>query len=590
EVDAEALAAPFEDLASRFDADAGAQLARLRRALAPAGRADADLRFSVEEGADPSYALRLEPRSDLSLNAGGRRWVAHQPDGVVTATTDGATFERFSAAIGVEGGERFSTTLDGVLALDGGSGALDVRTDAVRLGSSTARAVIDGRLRGVDDTLETLGVVDAVFDLEASIRFEGGGAEADWVATPDAIDLNRAGVRTETTATGAIEGDPERVRIDGLSLGAEAWDLRIDGERRSDGTGAFMIEADAPAVTDSLLSLLPVATGNALRGLELDASGGLTLRDATLTLSPDSGPVLDGAIGYRGLSARVGVPVGEGVGTGAFVASEESFRVDLAFDRVELARVGVTGATVSAERTAPGEPLVVRTLRGSVHEGLLMGRGVVRTSTSPVTYEFSAELASVRFGGVLEDLEIAGEGESVERGLMDAGVLMRGRLDGTADRRGRITARVQDGRVLDLPGIIPLLELANLQPPSNEEVDLAYLDLFVGGDTAHVDRLTMFSNSLRIAGIGRVDIPTLGVDLSFSTYGSNYVPILSTLIEGLREELASIRVTGTLASPEFRTEQLRSTRALLDAIAGGPTTDTPRSERAEPGAGPEPQR
>ena len=570
------LSAPFEDLASRFDEQAGARLERMRAELIPSGRADAQLTFSVTGSQEVEYALRIEPRSNVSLMVNNERWVAHQAAGMITATPEGARFQDFSAAIGVEGGERFSTTLDGLYVLNGGSGELDVRADAVRLASTTAQTLIASEFEQVPGVLDVLGIEDAVFDLETTLRWTDGEPESDWTLRPVAIDLERAGVRTETTSRGEVSGNAESVRVRGLELEAPAWTLRVEGERTSDGHGSFGVEIDATSITDSLYSLMPGRTSSALRGMELQVAESLTLRDATLTLAPEDGPNLAGTLGYAGLSGRIGVPIENAIGRATFDASEEAFEVELSIDELDMAGVGVTETTVLAVRHAAGEPLLIPTLRGRMHDGLLMGRGIVRTSEEPPTYEFSAELASVRFAGVLDDLGISDESDDsapVDRGSMDAGVLMQGRLATQASRRGRITARVQGGRVLDLPGIIPLLELANLQAPSNERVDLAYLDLFIGEKTAHVDRLTLLSNSLRIAGIGEVDIPTLETDLAFSTNGQNYVPILSTLIEGLREELVSIRVTGPLSSPEFRTEQLRNTRALLDAIAGTPVPD-----------------
>ncbi len=580
------LSAPFEDLASRFDDDAGSALVRLREKLAPEGRVDASLLFEAISSNQLNYTLHLAPKSDLSIRFDDERWEAHQPQGELTVTPGFARFDEFSAALGIADGERFSTLLSGVLPIGEGEGVLEMRTSAMHLDSATARTLLRKRFSGAQTALDTLGIHDAIFDLEATLRMTGGKTDGDWSITPSAVDLLRAGVNTETAATGSVQGTGGAVLIPDLTLDAETWTLHLQGGRDAEGAGSFGLSLETRALNDSLYSLVPPRVSQALRGMELTLAGAFALDNATLTLSPDAPIRLTGDLRYDGLSARIGAPIGGARGTGRVTASEETFDLTLAMDEVTIARIGVTDATLRAVRHGPGKDLLIPTLRGDVHGGLLFGRGVVRTSRLPVTYEMSAELASVRFAGVLGDLDVAGQGTETDRGLLDAGFLLYGRLDRVHERRGRATMRVQGGRVLDLPGIIPLLELSNLQAPANERVDLAYADLFIGGGTAIVDRLTLFSDSLRIAGTGDVDLGTLGVDLAFSTYGARYVPILSPLLEGLREEIASTRVTGTLNKPVFRTEQLRSTRALLDAITGPePASARPPQREPEPPAG-----
>lgn len=579
------LSAPFEDLAGRFDEAAATALMKLRSTLAPEGRVDASLSFDLIGAQEFGYALDLAPRSDLRVRLDDERWVAKAPTGTIRVTPGSATFGEFEGEMGIEGGEQFTASLDGVLALGSamwGEGTdLRLRTSDARLDSRTVRTFLERRVPAASRSLETLGIGDADFDSEATITSTESATRVAWSVRPSRVLLDRAGSVTETDASGIVRGVNGLVILEGLTLGTDTWSLTADGQRTGEGAGVIGVSLHATEVSDGVLSLLPDRASEALRGIGFTIDGSFALENASLHLDPSEPPRLRGALRFDDVSARIGVPILNGVGTGSVDASEESFELDLYPETMRVARIGVTDGHFRFVRHKPGADLLVPVIEGRVHDGLLIGRCIVRTSLDPETYELSAELASVRFGDVLKDLGVAESESETDRGRMDAGFALYGRLGDATARRGRATVRVQGGRVLDLPGVIPLLELSNLQAPANEEVDLCFADVFVAGERALVDRVTLFSDSLRIAGTGHVRLDDLSVDLSFSTYGARYVPILSPLLEGLREEFASTRVTGTLGAPEFRTEQLRSTRALLDAIAGPPEDAVVRSGAAK---------
>ena len=164
--------------------------------------------------------------------------------------------------------------------------------------------------------------------------------------------------------------------------------------------------------------------------------------------------------------------------------------------------------------------------------------------------------------------EVEGGGDGGGRGLLDASVSLTGVVGEPDLRRGRATVRVDRGEVVELPWVMPLLELSNLQPPSGERIDLAYADVLIGPEELTFNTLMVESKSVVITGKGRATWPGLRMDLLLQTSRRSEIPLLSLLVENLRDQLVLARMTGTLYDPEFRLEELSGARRFLDTMLG----------------------
>ncbi len=565
------LRVPLENLASRFNPSSATTLSSLRERFDPAGLVDSTIDIVLRGAADPDYTLRVTPRSDASFTIEGLRHTIEAPAGTATISPDRAQFDGFSAAIGIEGQGRSPLHLDGMLPLraSAGPGELTVSAESLRLDSQLVERTLRALSPGALQTLAGIGIEDALFSIDGAATGPADDRRFTWRATPQAIDVHRRDVRTGFDASGAIVGEGEGIRLEQLALSTDGWDLTLDGAFDAAGAGTVALGASATEMNDNLLSILPVEAARALEGLDVRILGLLVLDGARLTFDGAGGAGIAGDLAFEGLSMSVGTEIEIDAGTAKLAGDSTQLTIEAWGQRGRCSGISITDARLSLTRTGPlGSPLRVPTITARAHGGRIVAEAVVRSDRGTPYYEFNGQLAGVRFGDVLVDLGAADADADRDRGLVDANLTLAGPLGDGDGRRGRIIARVQGGRVLDMPGVIPLLELANLQAPANERVDLGYIDIFINGDDALVDRLALFSRTILVAGTGRIDIASLGIDLAVSTKGAGYVPILSPLIEGIRDELLSTRVSGTLREPEFRTEQFRNTRALLDAITG----------------------
>jgi hypothetical protein len=235
-------------------------------------------------------------------------------------------------------------------------------------------------------------------------------------------------------------------------------------------------------------------------------------------------------------------------------------------------------------------------LSADSHGGRIAGTLVINSldpRSAGALREYTADLhfADVSFSGVLHDLAVSAtppsppvEGPSAD--LAPADDLSRGAIDGEFSvagligqpvgqvpvRRGRGVVHVSGGRILSLPLVLPLLEVTNLQLPSAEHLDFAQGSFFIDNDLVTIEDVSIFSRSIAIFGYGTMTYPGLVLDLRVNSRSNRPIPLVSEVIQGIRDELVSTRVTGKLGVQKISLEPFQGTRRLLNRAFGGEQT------------------
>jgi hypothetical protein len=101
---------------------------------------------------------------------------------------------------------------------------------------------------------------------------------------------------------------------------------------------------------------------------------------------------------------------------------------------------------------------------------------------------------------------------------------------------------------------------------------LALVSFFVQGGTVTFYEITSFADTVEMFGYGTMDWKTRELDLWFSSRSVRPLPVVSRLIENLRNELLTAHVTGVLGEQEISTKVLRGTRALIGRMLGSQRT------------------
>ncbi len=631
------LAAPIEDRRAAGAPAAAERVAALRAERVPSGCASAEVAL-VDSRAGVAALIGLERLEGGSFVAPGGRFEIEAAAGVVGVTQREVSFGGFNLA--ARDGAR--AELDGSMALDEVSAtSLSIRASAARFDSALVRALApmagDDVARFVEETRPS-GLFDAAVvhrrNHPGAGRSEGRSESVGWLA-PRSLSLTRRGIRVDLPEmSGKVWFEGGAGRFDNLEARAKTWWARADGRFAAAGSGPGGLEltlsVGGDAIGPEFRAVLPSGVAGALASVELGEAGRFEMRDATIRIGsvPSSsggarvGTTFRGSVILDGVQLKPVVPIerAEGVvevkadptadGDGTSVVLEVSAK------RFTLAGVqmGAGSARVLAD-TRTGAVTIPR-FGAECHGGQLSAQGSITGSGGgDRRYDFTADLSSVRFGDLLADLypksaldERSARRKGTSGGTNEGGsggaeggqapIVDRGRLDGTisiagvvgkaASRRGRGLLRVQDGEVLNMPAVVPILRLSNLQPPVNERVGFGYADFYIQGERLQFDEFTLQSRSLAIDGRGSILWPDLKVDMRFVTRSLNRVPVLTDLLEGVRDELVTTTVSGTLSDPELTYEQLTATRQMLDqmfkkkrAERPEPTSDQPRREPEE---------
>lgn len=253
-------------------------------------------------------------------------------------------------------------------------------------------------------------------------------------------------------------------------------------------------QARRPRCRATLLAVIPPEVAAlTFKELSVAVGGPLILSKGNLRIDDDGTPGgkavrFDGALKVRDIAFDAGVPITEAAGTIEFQRGQpgplETDLRGLVPSRFVPHRQGRHD-----QRARPGR----RRRQGRAGpraaglRGLLRGKGfrIMRMTTNPAgvkEYETTMALSGVRFAPVLNDLGALKEdgpvapamnpAQDTSRGTMDASMSLGGRIgdDTTPSRAGGDPGR---GAVLRLPLVLPLVQVSNLQLPTEERLSRA---------------------------------------------------------------------------------------------------------------------
>jgi hypothetical protein len=625
------LAWPVESFVGLIAPQAGQRLGALRARANPSGRVTMTARVRRDGQPGQARAeVDLSDVRSLAFDADGSRVEVGAATGGALVTTHGrgavlVDFTDLSAPVRVDGGPPAAVRLNGSVVLGDSlstdaPGELAVTIDGARFEDTLTRLALTratglqgeggaGGPAGLLDTVRPQGEYGAALTVRTGGP-ESRGPQASGVVMPRTLSIVRDGQRV---SLGVLDGRvsfapvPGGVVVRGESLGARTpeWRAQGDGElRRMSADGAWTLSAagsvEALGLPADLLGLLPAPVTDGLRALSVRTQESVRVPELTIDLSGIGGDV--GSFGVRGRAVMSGVEAKPGV-------EIEGFEGTLAFEsrrdgpsaqprtlvRVEgpRARVaGVRAAGLSAGvRTSerPGD-WVVEDLAATVHGGRVTGGALVRVDGNGAGpgggSRFAAEvqLAGVRAAPVLRDLGLGngagrdptigegGDGWNVagdfSRGVMDGSVSISGSTMVAEDRIGRGVLTVSGGELLELPGILNLIEASNLQVPIGSQIDAGRASFFLDGTTLVFEELSASSAQVELYGYGVMGWPSGELDLRFFSRGKRRLPVLGPVLEGLRDEIIRTRITGRPGDVRVGAEAFGGMTRPLRELAG----------------------
>lgn len=446
--------------------------------------------------------------------------------------------------------------------------------------------------------------------------------EIDGSMIPRTLILQRNGDRLEfgrDQIVGSIRFDGLDGSFDRITATNQDYELSVDGRWSvTPGQGASVdldIGAKGDVLNGPMRVILPDTLSNVVDQLEVKAGQDIQLDYLHIVANRLGAQAttyaIDGSATVLDVSAQVGVPISELDGQVDFsVVSEEpqipgglprlQYRLDLQASRLRagLLRVHNAQATVMNDPDNPGVVLVPE-LNAGMHGGMISGNAQVRPDQNQrLMYATEIRTSGVRAAPIFDDLFLPIEGlqgppvqgsstvrsawnvdADVSRGIMNADLALTGPIGAPNERIGRGFVRVSGGSIVALPGLINLIEASNLKLPTGSRLNLAEAEMYIDGPTVSFERLSASSQAIEILGYGTMDWTSRDTDLRFRSRSIAPIPILSNLLEGIRDELITIRVTGAPGSITYLPEQFGTTRRILDSMFGSPETEQQRRLR-----------
>ncbi|MEM1184640.1 MAG: hypothetical protein AAGI53_06510 [Planctomycetota bacterium] len=454
-------------------------------------------------------------------------------------------------------------------------------------------------------------------------------ADINGVLYPSSLSLNSGSGRLEADRIdGRVTFSRTGGTLDALRGVGDGWSFDIDGDWRTPAGGAFrvaadfgsVVEADESGVPQRFIDALPASGVKLVDRIKLTSTGGLAVREGRLIIErPDpierpgvgTEVVVRGDVSFAGAGFDVGLPISHADGTARVdywrrsgndsTEPERGWSIAVATDNLYLSGVELhnTKAKLLGGRS-PGEVLIPD-ITADVHGGRLAAAVRLDPMGDPadeqIRFTTEARIADVRLAPLLADLSLGLRPELSQlatsitqeqtgpqridldesRGVVDGGLTLTGPVGPLEGLRGRARLRASGGPVLALPALTPLIEFSNLQLPVGERLDLAEASVVIRDDRATFESIGVLSESIEIIGFGSMHWPTADLDLRFRSEAVRRIPIISPLVEAVRNELITTRVSGPIGNPVVSADSLVATRRVLSSLLGRP--ESPEATR-----------
>jgi hypothetical protein len=596
------IASKVEPLVKIFSEAAADKIAKLRAEHRPSG--EIDLNVAVASANDDT-TVRLEGKGakPVSFDAIQGRFTLFPSSGGFKLESGDETwisFDKLHGRMLFDGGEAGWVEVGGSLLVSPGAtarrstGAVEVALRDAPVESPLAANIVTSRLNQAE--LWTAHQPRGLYEAEL-LFFRGAGDEIQvrGSVAPKTLTVHSAGSDLTFTAVhGSIDFGPGIGALRQLSVQTPDWTAAASGSWQTEGdtlSAAVELDLQGERGTEQLIGLLPVEVATIARDLKVRLNGPFQLQGATLNMARGGRPSTRfvGTLETEDAAIEAGLEVERLAGSTSINyqrtgESPATFEVLTNAPRLQAAGIAMSGGHVRVTNGDVAGEVLVHEASAHVHGGRATAVArIVPTSAEPGSkaYTASVNLSGLRFASLLKDLEskIPVEGldtsDDRSRGVLEGNFTLQGTVGEPKTRRGRGSFQIAGGRILNIPFAMRMVELSNLQLPTNARLGYAKGSFFIAGDLVTFEELGIFSSAVQILGSGTMNWPDKALDLRFNTKPARGIPILSGLIGGIRDELVTTSVRGTISKPDISLRQFPGPRRILDHAVGADQVEAP---------------
>lgn len=605
---------PVERAIALFSPQAARTVAALRERYDPEGAADIQTLVKDDGKAPVRVEVGASNGRDVSITYVPTLPAGAPPAGPVRASMGPwggsllykagepgvIAFRGLTAELAVQGRPAGALKLNGEVELVDGldAGSLQVELAGARFESPLTRTVMAERLSPEFATFLHERNPRGEFDLTMKLdrpgaRARGAAAtpwEVDGVLTPSSLAVHGDTVDVDMPrAAGTVRFRRDGGRFDKIELRAPDWWASIDGgwSLAPDGSSALQatLGGRAAGLPATLMSLMPATVRDMAKALDAKAEGETAFQRVDLRLewpgpgAKGSGPApffkVAGLLGFEKAAADLGVLITDAKGSVNFDASRDSlgkveYHAVAGLETLRAAGVQMTdGRAVLNSGQNPGETLVPKA-GAWCHGGPIEVEASIKpvdpsAPDGPKVFSTKVDVVGVRLAGVLNDFSAKKTDENASA-VVEGNVTLGGIVGDPASRRGRGQLTAGGGSVLDMPVMLPLIQLSNFQIPSGEQLDLAKVDFYVDGSTAALERISVLSPNVELRGFGTVSWPNLDLNLVFNSRSNSRILLITKTLEWLRDNVVTTVVRGTAKDPKVSVDTFRNARKAFTGL------------------------
>ena len=613
--------APIEDIVAVVWSEAAVGLRQLRRQYNPSGLMDVAARVVSEPGQPVSTTIKLTNMRGLAFDALEGRFELAMSEGSVHVVKEGpdrgqVLFDQTSAPFTFNGEPGGTLTASGTFPLDtpgdtARTGRLNIDVADGRFDTELIRRVIrrglGASLSSQYEAMAPEGLFNARLGFAPRPDVPGLGEPTGGWVEPHRLTLTTGGERVVLDQMhGRLTFAGRRARFEGLSGEAQEWSFVADGTVANPTPQRVELDTDLSItgrrLSPDLAAVMPEALRLIFGQLDLHVDGPLSMEHASVHLvqvTPEGGATrrsgtFAGTVRWEGAGLDVGVPITDvrGVADATFRQPDSDdppeYDVRVLADALRFSGVKMTGGRVRISNGSALGHVLVPLLSATCHEGRVAGTLQLRPTEPikagvipPRRYTADVRWAGIGFAPAIAELSesLGTTPEDRPAAAPDQDARVEGHLDLTGivgdptSRQGRGMIQVAGGHVVRLPLALPLIEMSNLALPTSEQLDYAKVDFLVHGGRVTFEELSAFSKSVSLFGYGTMTWPGLELDLYFNSRRAHQIPLISTVVEGIRSEIVTAHVTGRLGRHKIVLRQLGSARRLITGALGKAEAD-----------------
>ncbi len=354
----------------------------------------------------------------------------------------------------------------------------------------------------------------------------------------------------------------------------------------------LQLDLNAKGITERVVAILPVAVKQMINHIKLEVKDSVHLSNAKLIYQqiPVNPPVtsdattaihmahksvetlkFDGLLNINNASLHISLPITNVDGDIAVHISKDkddtkyTVWADMHFDRLRAERRLVTDVDVELRQGNKSGQIIFPLLHGLCYEGEVSGKGRILYPTlfDPGDFAFWLTMTDVSIDQFLVEPELSldvsnsdttdntinSDPHTYRPGIASGSLSLSGIFGDVNSRIGRGEFRILDAELYDVPLAMWVLQLSSLALPVSTSFNFADINFYLQGDRITFDRLFLESPTLTMTGHGDLYYITRELDLRFESANRARTPVVSDLIEGFRDSLFSIHVTGNLDDP-----------------------------------------